>query len=149
MGGGGFKGDNVQKLLNAWGVARGDMLKFRIDQRIKGTTSPKQMRQLLESKVEKFRQTFQVWSAKFKMAWTSGASHGRKCRNSGWKQIFDSPKREKKESGQCFEVNQRDRKWVLFAHANPWQPLTPWVKYYLPGFNGWTRTLVGLFFTVQ
>ena len=59
-GGGGFKGANVQKLLNAWGVARGDMLKFQIDQRIKGTTSPKQMRQLLESKVEKFRQTFQV-----------------------------------------------------------------------------------------
>ena len=59
-GGGGFKGANVQKLLNAWGVTRGDMLKFRIDQHIKGTTSPKQMRQLLESKVEKFRQTFQV-----------------------------------------------------------------------------------------
>ena len=60
VGGGGFEGANVQKLLNAWGVARGDMLKFRIDQRIKGTTSPKQMRQLLESKLEKFRQTCQV-----------------------------------------------------------------------------------------
>ena len=59
-GGGGFEGANVQKLLNAWGVAWGDMLKFRIDQRIKGTTSSKQMWQLLESNLEKFRQTFQV-----------------------------------------------------------------------------------------
>ena len=31
------------------------------------------------------------------------------------------PQKSKKESGQCFEVNRRDRKWVLFAHANPWQ----------------------------
>ena len=59
-GRGGFEGADVQKLLNAWGVARGDTLKFRIDQCIKGTTSPKQMRQLLESKIEKFRQTFLV-----------------------------------------------------------------------------------------
>ena len=54
VGGGGFEGVNVQK-LNAWGVAQGYMLKFRIDQCIKGTTSHKQMRQLLESKLEKFR----------------------------------------------------------------------------------------------
>ena len=59
-GGGGFGGANVQKLLNAWGVTRGDMLKFRIDQCIKETTSPKQMWQLLELNLEKFRQTFQV-----------------------------------------------------------------------------------------
>ena len=72
------------------------MLKFRIDQRIKGTTSPKQMQQLLESKLEKLKQTFQVGSAKFQMVWTSDASRGRKCRNSGRKQISDSPKRAKK-----------------------------------------------------
>ena len=44
VGGGGVEGANVQK-LNGWGVARGDILKFRIDRRIKGTTSHKQMRQ--------------------------------------------------------------------------------------------------------
>ena len=40
------------------GVARGDMLKFRIDQRIKGTTSPKQMRQLLEIESWKIQADF-------------------------------------------------------------------------------------------
>ena len=29
------------------------------------------------------------------------------------------PQKTKKESGQCFEVNRRDWKWVLFTHANP------------------------------
>ena len=56
------------------------------------------MRQLLESKLEKFRLIFNLKSAKFKMAWTGGGGHRGKCRNPGRKRIFVSPKRAKKKT---------------------------------------------------
>ena len=42
------------------------MLKFRIDHRIKGTTSPKQMQQLLESKLENSHRPFKFEVPNFK-----------------------------------------------------------------------------------
>ena len=47
------------------------------------------------------------------------------------------PKEQKLESDQCFEVNRHDRKWVLFAHANPLQcPFNSLSKIYLDLMDG-------------
>ena len=55
------------------------------------------MLQFLELKLEKVSRTFSSWTVNFKMALTSGSSHGGKRRNSGRKRIFGTPKRAMKE----------------------------------------------------